>query len=102
MLRVDIQKWQQSQEDLRVQALQAEHPRTRERFLALYEVTQGTSATQVGKETQRNPQTVMAWIHLYNDSGPTALHYRHTGGHPPLYPNQPSKKSTDNFSSLWK
>jgi len=74
MLRVDIQKWQQSQEDLRVQALQAEHPRTRERFLALYEVTQGTSATQVGKETQRNPQTVMAWIHLYNDSGPTALH----------------------------
>ena len=84
MLKVDTQKWQQSSEDLRTQALTTEHPRTRERFLALFEVTQGKSATQVGHETQRNPQTVMKWVRHYNESGPQALTYRHTGGHPPL------------------
>ena len=88
MLKVDTQKWQQSSEDLRIQALTTEHPRTRERFLALFEVTQGKSATQVGQETQRNPQTVMKWVHHYNESGPQALTYRHTGGHPPLCLNR--------------
>ena len=67
---------------LRDQALNASHPRTRERFLALYEISQGESATQVAWQTQRNPQTVMSWVHRYNSSGPESLTFRDTGGHP--------------------
>jgi transposase len=82
MLKVNIADWQQTPEMLRDQALNAAHPRTRERFLALYEITQGESATQVAWQAQRNPQTVMDWVHRYNSAGPQSLTFRHTGGHP--------------------
>lgn len=84
MLRVKTADWHQSAESLREIALKASHPRTRERFMALYEITQGTSATKVGRQTQRNPQTVMDWVHRYNASGPDSLVFERTGGHPPL------------------
>lgn len=58
MLNVDLSRWGESAEALREQALRATHPRSRERFMALYEISGGKSATQVGRETGRNPQTV--------------------------------------------
>lgn len=84
MLRVDTERWQQSAEQLREQGIRAEHPRSRERFLGLYEIAKGKSASRVGRESGRNPQTVMEWVHRYNACGPEALMYRHSGGHPPL------------------
>jgi transposase len=35
-------------------------------------------------ESERNPQTVMEWVHRYNTHGPEALTYRRSGGHLPL------------------
>ncbi len=64
-------------------SLTAAHPRTRERFMALYEICLGKSATRVGQDTQRNRQTIMNWVHRYNNNGPDALNFRRTGGHPP-------------------
>ena len=58
--------------------------RTRERFLALYEITQESCATHVAERTRRHPQTVMEWLHLYNTRGPEALAYKRTGGRPPF------------------
>jgi transposase len=84
MLKVDTSRWQHRPESLRVQALQATHARTRERLLALYEVCQGKSATAVGRQSGRNPQTIMAWVHRYNEAGFESLVYHRTGGHPPL------------------
>jgi transposase len=84
MLKVDLERWHHSAESFREQALSANHARTRERLLALYEMTQGKNATQVGRQTGRNPQTIMDWVHRYNQSGLESLVYRHTGGHPPL------------------
>lgn len=84
MLTVKTQLWGQTPEQLRQKALKAKHPRSRERFMSLYEISKGSSATEVGQSTGRNPQTVMKWVHLYNTCGPAALLYRHTGGHPPL------------------
>lgn len=84
MLKVDLERWHHNAEDLREQALRANHTRTRERLLALYEITQGKNATQVGVQTGRNPQTIMDWVHRYNQAGLESLVYRHTGGHPPL------------------
>ena len=82
MLRVDFDRWGQTPEDLRQLATRAAHQRTRERFLALYEITQASCATQVAARTQRHPQTVMEWLHLYNTHGPEALTFRRTGGRP--------------------
>jgi hypothetical protein len=64
--------------------MNAPHPRTRERFLALYDITQASCATRVAERTCRHPQTVMEWLHLSNIRGPEALVYQRTGGHPPF------------------
>ena len=85
MLRVDFDRWGQTPEDLRQLATSAAHQRTRERFLALYEITQASCATQVAARTRRHPQTVMEWLHLYNTRGPEALTFRRTGGRRPLF-----------------
>jgi len=39
MLQICCEKWDQSADSLREQALNSIHPRTRERFLALFEIT---------------------------------------------------------------
>ena len=84
MLRVESARWGQTPVDLRQLATSAPHPRTRERFLALYEITQESCATRVAERTHRHPQTVMEWLHLYNTGGPEALAYQRTGGRPPF------------------
>jgi Homeodomain-like domain len=84
MLRVDYERWDQPPADLRHMALNATHNRTRERLLALHDIAQGACATQVAERTGRRPQTVMDWLHSYNDHGPEALSYRRTGGRPPF------------------
>lgn len=91
MLTVNVEKWAQSAEQLRQLALRAEHPRSRERLMALYEICGGKNASQVGRDSQRNPQTVMDWVHRYNEAGPEAVLYRRTGGHPPLCLSASSK-----------
>lgn len=76
--------------DLRRLALTAPHARSRERFLALHDIAQGTCATHVAARTCRHPQTVakpkvcavMGWLHGYSEHGPEALLYRRTGGRP--------------------
>jgi transposase len=83
MLRVEYARWDQTPADLRELAMSASHPRTRERFLALYEITQESCATRVAAQARRHPQTVMEWLHLYNTRGPEALAYQRTGGRPP-------------------
>ena len=47
MLKIDCNKWGESAETLREQALKANHPRSRERFMALYEISKGKSATKL-------------------------------------------------------
>src|SRR3954467_5619416 len=86
VLRVDHQRWDQTVADLRHLALSAAHPRSRERFLALHEIADGGCATAVAERTGRRAQTVMGWLHVYNDHGPEALTYQRSGGRPPLCP----------------
>ena len=87
MLSVDHARWSQTAEDLRRLAMSAPHRRTRERFLALHEITRESGgATRVALRAGRHPQTVMGWLHAYNARGPDALAYRRTGGRPPFVP----------------
>ena len=83
MLRPNFAKWNQTAEDIRQLSIHASHARSRERFQALYLIgTNQTNATKWSKETGRDDQTVMGWIHRYNDEGSEALVYKRTGGHP--------------------
>ena len=84
MLKVNCARWSHSKELLREEALKAKHIRTRERLMALYEISEGNSATQVAKETKRHPETVMKWVHRYNQEGLRALQYQRTGGRKPV------------------
>jgi transposase len=72
--------------DLRQLALSAPHARSRERWLALHEIAQGGCATRVAECTGRLPQIVMDWLYTYNEHGPEALIYRHTGARPRFCP----------------
>ncbi|MEO1339949.1 MAG: helix-turn-helix domain-containing protein, partial [Cyanobacteria bacterium J06635_13] len=87
----DFDSTERNQEILRKEAMMAQHPRTRERLMALYEISEGKSATRVGKQTRRNPQTVMSWVHRYNQEGLEALKYQKTGGRCPFFPKQSNK-----------
>lgn len=98
MIRVEIQKWGQSLDDLRRLALQAGHPRTRERFLALSLIADGThNATTWAARFGRQDDTVLKWVHDYNTHGPDALTYRRTGGPAPL--SRPIKPANSSRSS---
>ena len=85
MIRVDCARWGQTPADLRHLALSAPHARTRERALALFDITQHSCATQVAGRTGRRAHTVMDWVHAYNQGGPDALAYRRTGGRRPFF-----------------
>lgn len=95
MIRPDVQKWGQTTDDLRRLAIESAHPRTRERFLALFVIATGQSnatlwATQIG----RCDESVLAWVHRYNERGPEAMAYRRTGGHAPLLRPRSSRGSS--------
>lgn len=97
MIRPDVAKWDQTVADLRRLSIEADHPRTRERFLALYMIgSEYTNAAQWAAEIGRTDETVLDWVHAYNADGPEALVYRRTGGRSPLFrksrPRQSSKR----------
>ena len=85
MIRVDDARWGQTPEDLRHLALSAPHARTRERALALFDITQHRCATQVAGRTGRRAHTVLGWGHASNQGGPDALAFRRPGGRRPFF-----------------
>lgn len=86
MIYPDTVQWGQTIDDLRRLAIEAEHPRTRERFQALYMIaSRQSNATQWAQETGHTDDTVLSWVHTYNRAGPEAVQYRHTGGRRPLF-----------------
>ena len=85
MVRVEMAKWGQTLEDLRLASVQAAHRRSRERFQALYLLASGRyNATTCAAHIGRQDETVLGWVHRYNEHGPDSLTYRRTGGRAPL------------------
>ena len=81
MVRPDFEKWKQKAEDIRRLSIEAEHPRSRERFQALYMIGSGPKkASQWATAINRQKQTVLGWVHGYNEYGPDRLHYQPSGG----------------------
>ena len=85
MIKVETAKWGQTVEALRRASLSEAHPRSRERFQALYLIASGRfNATTCAAHIGRQDETVLRWVYLYNRHGPAALAYRHSGGRSPL------------------
>ena len=85
MIRVEMTKWGQTLEDLRRASVSASHRRSLERFQALYLIASGQfNATTCAAHIGRHDETVLGWVHRYNELGPDALTYRRTGGRAPL------------------
>ena len=85
MVRIEMDKWGQTLEDLRRASVQMPHRRSRERFQALYLIASGRfNATTCAAHIGRQDETVLGWVHRYNEHGPDALTYRRTGGRAPL------------------
>jgi hypothetical protein len=93
MIKLEMAKWRQTVEDLRQASLSEAHPRSRERFQALYLIASGRlNATACAAHIGRQDETVLRWVHLYNRHGPDALTYRHSGGRAPLLAsNRPNR-----------
>lgn len=81
MVRPDFEKWNQTSEDIRRASIEAEHPRSRERFQALYMIgSEQDKASHWAQGLNRQKQTVLKWVHCYNETGPESIHYQPTGG----------------------
>ena len=94
MVRVEMAKWDQTLEDLRLASLQAAHRRSRERFQALYLIASGRfNATTCAAHIGRQDETVLGWVHRYNEHGPDALAYYRTGGRAPLLTSPKGNRS---------
>lgn len=93
MIRPNFAKWGQTPEEIRQLSLTAQHVRSRERFQALYMIgTQQYNATEWAQQIERKNQTVMSWVHKYNQAGPESLYYQRTGGPAPLLPKPSETK----------
>ncbi len=94
MVRPDLTTWGQSLSDLRIMSVEAEHARSRERFLALFMIASGqTTACGWAREIGRTKETVLKWVHDYNRLGPEAVRYRQTEGRRPFLASSRSGNS---------
>jgi transposase len=85
MVKPNFAKWGQSIDEIRTLGIEASHARSRERFQALYMIgSKLKSAYQWALEINRQPRTVLNWLHIYNDKGPKATHYQSSGRCAPL------------------
>jgi transposase len=95
MVRPDFEKWNQTVQDIRRLSIEAEHPRSRERFQALYMIgSEQDNASHWAKGIQRRKQTVLEWVHSYNECGPDSIHYQHSGGRQPKLGDSEKKRSS--------
>jgi transposase len=100
MIRPDFQKWGQSAEEMRRLSLAAEHPRSRERFQALYMIGSGQkNASQWAQTIKRRKQTVLEWVHRYNELGPSGLPYQPSGGRQAKLSEAEKKRSSPRSST---
>ena len=86
-----LARWQLDAHQVRDQLYRAPTPRERERWHALWLLSQGWSATMVAAALERDPHTIGAWLEAFGRDGPAALSFAHTGGPPPPSTQMPKR-----------
>ena len=78
-----LEQWQMEVKDLRHRMILAPTPRERERWYALWLLTQGWTAAATAEALERDPHTIGRWASAFGEGGPAALIFEQTGGSPP-------------------
>ena len=77
-----LEQWQMGVKDLRRRMILAPTPRERERWYALWLLTQGWTAAATAEALERDPHTIGRWASAFGEGGPAALMFEQTGGSP--------------------
>ena len=78
-----LNRWKLDSRAVRERMYRAPTPRERERWHALWLLTEGWSAAQVADALERDPHTIGEWLAILRAVGPAGLSFEHTGGSPP-------------------
>lgn len=78
-----LQRWQMDVGQVREHVYRAATPRERERWHALWLLTQGWSQARVADALDRDAHTIGDWLEGFRQSGPAGLVFEQTGGSPP-------------------
>ena len=74
--------WKVGVKDVHRRAILAPTPRERERWHALWLLTQGWTASATAEAWARDPHTIGRWAAAFGEGGPRALIFEQTGGSP--------------------
>ena len=80
-----IQHWELSLSQVRERMYEAERPRERERWHALWLLGQGWSQKQVAEALEREAHTIGGWLEAFRQRGPEGLRFDAAGGSPPSW-----------------
>ena len=78
-----LARWQLDPCQLRDEMYRAPTPRERERWHALWLLSQGWAAAAVARAFERDSHTIGGWLEDFRQRGPAGLVFVHTGGAPP-------------------
>ena len=78
-----LKQWQMELKELRRRMILAPKPRDRERWYAMFLLTQGWTASATAEALERDPHTIGRWASAFGEGGPAALIFEQTGGSPP-------------------
>ena len=78
-----LERWEMDVPGVRRRMILAPVPRERERWYALWLLTQGWTAQATAEALERDPHTIGRWLAAFGEGGPTALIFEHSGGAPP-------------------
>ena len=78
-----LERWQLDLAAVRTLMYRAPTPRERERWHALWLLARGWQAAEVAAALERDPHTVGAWLHAFEQGGPKTVAFAQTGGSPP-------------------
>ena len=78
-----LAKWQMDTPGVRRLVYTAENARERERWHAVWLMTQGWTADQVAKALERDAHTIGEWVENLEEKGAEGLMFEQSGGSPP-------------------
>jgi len=87
-----LERWGLTIGAVRERMYEAERPRERERWHALWLLGQGWSQKQVAAALEREAHTIGDWVEAFGQEGPDGLRFERSGGSPPSWTRR-SKRS---------
>ena len=80
-----LERWRMNEAEVRRRMYRAPRPRERERWHAMWLLTQGWTAAAVGRALERDAHTIGQWAKAFAEGGPKSLVFEQTGGSPPRW-----------------